>query len=52
MTIEKWEIESLEMDMKAIQRQGIKAFKGDESLIRRLEKLANELKEASDNAND
>jgi len=46
MKLEKWELESLEMDIAAVRREGIDNYKGDERLIRRLERLLAELKEA------
>ena len=46
MKLEKWELESLEMDIAAVRREGIDSYKGDERLIRRLERLLAELKEA------
>lgn len=44
MKLESWELESLEMDIAAVRRFGIETYKGDERLIRRLERLLAELK--------
>jgi len=45
MKLESWELESLEMDIVAVRRDGIDRYKGSERLIRKLERLLAELKE-------
>jgi len=44
MKLESWELQSLEMDIAAVRRDGIDKYKGNERLIRKLERLLAELK--------
>jgi len=47
MKLESWELESLEMDIAAVRRDGIDRYKGSERLIKKLERLLAELKEVA-----
>lgn len=47
MKLEKWELESLEADIRAIRLLGIETVRGNALTIKRLERLLAELKEVN-----